>query len=503
MNKMADKLLPKWICEIGNRHLQRIAIIHGDKKITYGELCDSIQKLAGSLMSLGVKRGDRVVLLLKNSPEFIISFFASSKVGAVAVPLNVQYKEQELTNYISDSEPKIIIASRHIIPLIKEITSFTNSRECAVIGVPDGKDGAHSYTYLIEGNSPLNSTMDLLPEDEVLCQYSSGSTGKPKRIIRTHFNLVSEAENFCSTVNMTSNDKILCVVPLFHAHGLGNCMLASSYTGATLVILEDFNRRRVLKTIQEEQITVFPGVPFMFNMLAETNLRYEMTLSSLRLCFSAGAPLTYRTVQKFYEKYGVFVRQLYGSTETGSVSINLDENISNTVESVGLPMRNVEVGIFDVKGDILKSTETGNIGVSSPAMITGYSGSEELNIESFKDGYFFPGDLGKKDKKGNLYITGRKTLFINTGGNKVDPSEIEMLLFTHPKVEEVVVVGVKSNYGEDNIKAIIVPDGQCDEREIVEFCKGKISDFKIPRIIEFRKEIPKSPLGKVLKKYLC
>ncbi len=502
--KMGEgKGLPQWISEHGDRYPNRIAIIHGDKKITYADLCDSIRRLAKGLITIGIKRGDRVVLLLKNSPEFVISFFAIAEVGAIAVPLNVQYKEQELTDYIRDSKPKIIVASRQIIPLIKEITSFTDDRECIIIGVPDGGDGSSSYTHLIKENIPLNGTRDLSPQNDVLCQYSSGSTGQPKRIIRTHFNLISEAEQFCTGVNVTSNDKILCVVPLFHAHGLGNCMLASNYAGATLVILEDFNRRRVLKTIQEDQVTVFPGVPFMFNMLADTPLRDEITLSSLRLCFSAGAPLSRQIFEKFYAKYGVFVRQLYGSTETGSVSINLDENISKTVKSVGLPMRNVEVEIFGDKDEILKPNETGNIGIKNPAMINGYSGAEELNKESFRNGYFFPGDMGKKDNSGNFYITGRKTLFINTGGNKVDPSEIEMILVTHPKVEEVVVVGVKNHYGEDIIKAVVIPNGQCDEREIVEFCEGKISDFKIPRIVEFRKEIPKSPLGKVLKKYLC
>ncbi|MFQ5963540.1 MAG: class I adenylate-forming enzyme family protein [Candidatus Scalinduaceae bacterium] len=503
MDKMEDKVLPQWISEHGDRHPNKIAIIHGDKKITYADLYDNIRRLAGGMISLGIQWGDRVVLLLKNSPEFIISFFAIAKVEAVAVPLNVQYKEQELTDYIRDSKPKIIIASRQIIPLIKEITSFIADKECTIIGVPDGEDESFSYMSLIKENFSLNGTRNLSPQSEVLCQYSSGSTGQPKRIIRTHFNLISEAEQFCTSVNMTGNDKILCVVPLFHAHGLGNCMLASTYAGATLVILEDFNRRRILKTIQEEQITVFPGVPFMFNMLADTPLRDEITLSSLRLCFSAGAPLPHRTFQKFYEKYGVSVRQLYGSTETGSVSINLDENISKTVESVGLPMKNVEVEIFGMNGEVLPPDETGNMGIRSPAMIMGYSGLEALNRESFRDGYFFPGDLGKKDNSGNLYITGRKTLFINTGGNKVDPSEIEMLLVTHPKVEEVVVVGVKNHYGEDIIKAVVIPNGQCNEREIVDFCEGKISDFKIPRIVEFRKEIPKSPLGKVLKKYLC
>ncbi len=503
MGKSKDKLLSQWISKIGDTYFQKIAIVHGDKKITYAQLCDSIQRLAGGLISLGIQRGDRVALLLKNSPEFIISFFAITKVGAIAVPMNIQYKEQELTNYIRDSKPKIIIASTNIIPTLTGITFFTNNRDCAIIGVPDGKDGVYSFTNLIKEDLAFNDTVNLLPQDAALFQYSSGSTGKPKRIIRSHFNLVSEAENFCSTVNITSNDKILCVVPLSHAHGLGNCMLASIHSGAILVILEDFNRRKVLEMIQTEQITVFPGVPFMFSILADTSMRKEIDCSSVKLCFSAGAPLPQRTFQKFYDTYGIFVRQLYGSTETGSVSINLDEDISKTVESVGLPMNNVEVEIFGVKDEIIKTGDIGNIGIRSPAMIKGYSEQKYHDKESFKNGYFFSGDLGKKDNRGNTYITGRNTLFINTGANKVDSSEIEALLRKHPKVNEVVVLGIKSHYGEDVIKAVVVPHCQFDESELIEFCRGKIAEFKIPRVVEFRKEIPKSPLGKVLRKYLC
>ncbi len=503
MSNMCEKVLPLCISVNADLYPHKIAIIHNDKKITYSDLHNSILKLAGYLISLGVERGNRVVILLKNSLEFVISFFAIAEVGAIAVPLNVRYKEKELTDYLRDSKPTVIIASKEILFLLEEIISVINNKECSIIGVPDGKDKSFSYIHLTNESFPFNENINLLPDNDVLCQYSSGSTGKPKRIIRTHFNLVSEAENFCRTVNMTSTDKILCVVPLFHAHGLGNCMLASIYSGAPLIILEDFNRQRVLKTIQEERITVFPGVPFMFSILADTPLREEIILSSLRLCFSAGAPLPHSTFEKFYEKYGVFVRQLYGSTETGSISINLDEKISKTAESVGLPMRNVDVKIFGDKHEILQSNEIGNIGIKSSAMINSYSGLEEINRESFQDGYFFPGDEGKKDNSGNIYLSGRKTLFINTGGNKVDPSEIETLIDKHPKVKEVVVVGIKSYYGEDTIKAVVVPSYQCDEGEIVEFCKGKIADFKIPRIVEFRKEIPKSPLGKVLRKYLC
>ena len=498
-----NKILPNWISNNMYRYPNRIAIIHGNKKITYADLYDSISKLAGGLTSLGIKRGDRVVLLLKNSPEFIISFFAVAWIGGITVPLNVQYKGLELKNYINDSKPKMIIALREMVSMLNEITLSMQERECVIISVPDGKNGFFSYGHLIEDSLPLKEIVNLLPQDNILCQYSSGSTGQPKKIVRNHSNLAAEAVNFCSTVDMTGNDKILCIVPLFHAHGLGNCMLSSNYSGATLVILEDFNRRELLKTIQEEKITVFPGVPFMFKMLADTPLKEEMTLSSLRLCFSAGAPLPSNTFQKFFEKYGVFVRQLYGSSETGSVSINRSENILETAESIGVSMKNVEINIFDENGNVLPHDEKGNIGIRSLAMIKGYEGLEERNKESFRDGYFFPGDMGKKDRIGNIYITGRKTQFINTGGNKVDPSDIEALLVTHPKVKEAVVVGLKSHSDEDVIKAVVVLNVQCEEKEIVEFCKGKIADFKIPRIVEFRNEIPRSPLGKVLKKYLC
>jgi len=496
-------VLPFWISTNEDRYPHKVALIDGDKRITYSELNDAVSRLAAWLISRGVERGDRVALLLQNSSEFVIGFFAVARLGAIAVPLNVQYQEQELTDYFRDSNPKAVIALTHIIPLVKEVISAINNKECDIIGVPDGGNGSFSYSHIMKEASPCNGTIDLQPQNDVLWQYSSGSTGRPKRIIRTHSNLVSEAENFTSTVHITSNDKILCVVPLFHAHGFGNCMLASIYAGATLVMLGEFNRRRVLKIIQDECMSVFPGVPFMFSILADTSLREAITLSSLRLCFSAGAPLPRETFQKFFEKYGVPIRQLYGTTETGSISINLDKNIFHAADSVGLPMRNVGVEIFGKKGEILPPNETGEIGIKSSAMIQGYAGLEDFNSDSFRNEYFFPSDLGKKDNDGNIYILGRKSLFINTGGNKVDPSEIEILLKTHPQVKEVVVVGVESYYGEGVIKAVIVPTSPCNEREIVDFCKGKIADFKIPRIVEFREEIPKSPLGKVLRKYLC
>lgn len=497
---MNRKTLPSLVSLNIAKNPDAPAIIWSGGELSFSGLAKSSGSLARRLSSLGVKKRERVAIIVNNSPEFVISFFAAASVGAISVPLNPDYKHDELAFYIRDSGPKAIVASSGISPMLKEILKEERSDAFSVITVGHEKP-------LVAGASEIGPSLDeeavrLYPRDWALCQYSSGSTGRPKRIIRTHGNLVSEAENFCAATRMTRNDSILCAIPLFHAHGFGNCMLASAYSGATLFIADGFNRFEVLKTIQDRGITVFPAVPFIFKILADTPLREKVDLSSLRLCFSAGAPLPQDVFRKFHEKYGVYIRQLYGSTETGSVTINMDEDISETYDSVGRPAGNVHVEVIGESGAAIKDGGIGEVGIKSPAMSRRSAGPDMTERGSFRKGFFIPGDLGRKDGKGNLYITGRKTLFINSGGNKVDPMELESLIRNHPKVEEVAVVGVKGRCGEEIIKAVIVPKGMCGESEIVEFCRGKIADYKIPRIIEYISEIPKSPLGKILRKYL-
>ena len=206
--------------------------------------------------------------------------------------------------------------------------------------------------------------------------------------------------------------------------------------------------------------------------------------------------------QEFYEQFGMYVRQLYGSTETGTISVDLGADVEGSLESVGAPIAGVEVKVFTDDGRVTEADEVGEIAVKSPAAITGYEGLEEVNRETFRDGYFFTGDLGKRDHDGLLYLVGRKKFFINKGGYKINPHEIEALLESHPKVEEVVAVGEPTPYGDEKVKVVIVLHASCTEEEIVEYCRGKIADFKIPSVIEFRDSLPKSPTGKVRRKML-
>jgi long-chain acyl-CoA synthetase len=287
---------------------------------------------------------------------------------------------------------------------------------------------------------------------------------------------------------------------------MGNCLTTLVRTGSTLVIMEEpnpfiLNRGRALELLERHEVTIFPGVPFNFRLLAEVEDPPE--LPSLRLCFSAGTGLPRQAFLGFRERYGIAVRQLYGSTETGVMTINMDPDPVATSASVGTPAAGVQVMAVDEDGRPLPQGQEGEIAVSGPAITRGYADMEELTRETFRNGYYFTGDLGRVDAEGRVFITGRKKLFIEVAGHKVDPVEVEDVLVAHPKVREAVVVGVKGRVeGEEIVKAAVVSTDGCEQRELIAFCHERLANFKVPQIVEFREEIPKSPLGKILRKYL-
>ncbi|NEO95240.1 MAG: acyl--CoA ligase [Moorea sp. SIO3G5] len=484
---------------------EKTAIVYENLKISYQELYAQIRGFSYKLSSLGISEGDCIAIVLPNCPEFVVSFYAVAKLKAIALPLNHLFKGEEISYYISDSNAKVIITDKKRADLAHQIISKINQNiELIVV------DGISPFSPT-EKTKFLDSSFSFA--GNVIYQYSSGSTGRPKRVFRTQYNLYHEAKNFAETAKFNSGDSILCIVPLYHAHGLGNCLLAALCNGATLVILEPvvqqgtpveipfvFRRQRVLELIEKETVTILPAVPYLFNTLAETPTDIQVDLSSLRLCFSAGNFLSKEIFDKFLHRWHVPVRQLYGCTEAGSVSINLDDQPEITYDSVGNPMNNVEIKIIDEDGKVVPDGNIGEVVITSEALTSGYDNMPELNQQAFQNGAFFTGDLGKKDELGRVYITGRKKILIDTGGYKVDPIEIEDVLISHPLVMEAVVVGVKGTDAGEKIKAVIVPNGECDASEIRLFCKEKLAEYKTPKIIEFRDEIPKSTLGKILRK---
>ena len=510
-------MLEQSLVEIVRKYPQKTAIVDDRSKITYQELYRQVIGFSKGLSSLGISPSDCIAVVLPNCAEFVVSFYAAAKLNAIFLPLNHLFKEEELSYYINDSNAKVIITDSTRAELCSQIVS-KSERDIKLISV-DADISSSTYFYdLILPEATESEAADKIPlaQENFLYQYSSGSTGRPKRVGRTQHNLYHEVNNFSQTANITPADNILCLVPMYHAHGLGNCLLASLYNGATLVILEQFRQQgtpvevpfvfrslRVLELIEQEQITILPAVPYIFNTLAQTPVNTQADLSSLRLCFSAGNFLSQDIFGGFRDRFGISIKQLYGCTEAGSVAIDLDDS-DKPYGSVGRPMQNVEINIISDRRTQLPAGEIGEIVIKSETLTSGYYNMPELNQQAFKDGAFLTGDLGKIDESGCLYITGRKKILIDTGGRKVDPIEIEDVLITHPKIKEAVVVGAKGFFAGEVIKAVIVTQGAqtCDQREISDYCKARLAEFKVPRIIEFCSEIPKSPLGKILRKAL-
>ena len=487
MNTVRDLLLSSV-----NEFADSIAVIEEDKRISYKDLGSLVDNFSIYLSSKGIKKGDAVIILLPNSIELVVAFLAVANIGAISVPVNTSFKKEEIRYYVEHSLAKLILTEETLEELAKEIVAGTDT--LVEIVKPDSDDW--------RANNSAAEPVSIEPSDEVIYLYSTGSTGKPKRVSRTHLNLVALADNHTQTVGWTHSDKVLFTVPISHTYGFGN-FISSIKIGAAVVVMGEFNRNRVLDILEEESITVFPAVPVMLDVLARTYQPQAKDLSMLKLVLSAGAPLAEKTFHDFHESYGIYPRQLYGSSETGVISINLGEDIEQTFNSVGRAVKNVTVKIFNEDSNELELDQVGEIAVKSPSMTTtGYYGLPKETKEVFRGGYYYTGDLGRIDQDGFIYIVGRKKLFINISGNKVDPVEVENVLLEFDKVTEAAVLGILDSEGSESVKAVIVSSEGVEKKDILNFCKQRISNYKIPSIIEFRDELPRSPTGKVLREEL-
>jgi long-chain acyl-CoA synthetase len=420
----------------------------------------------------------------------------------VVVPVNPAFKQDELEFYFRQCDVRAVISDDRSAGVCERIVAAWD--EPAKVIATSAAHGQALTVDMLMAAEPAKLERRS-PEEPLVNMFSSGSTGRPKRVARTHGQLRGESDYY-DWMGIGPEDSIFCTIPLFHTYGMGCCMIAATRTGATLVLLEDPNpfllrRQRALELLEGERVTIFPGVPFNFRLLAEAPASAD--LSSLRLAFSAGTALPRPFFDAFLDKFGVPVRQLYGCTEAGTLTANMDEDPVATFESVGEPVDGVEVRIEDDDGEPVPTGSIGEVAVRAPGLTSGYADMPELNSQVFREGYFITGDLGKLDDAGRLTITGRKKLLIEVGGYKVDPIEVEDVVVAHPKVGEAVVVGVPGKVaGEEVVKAVVVPSDAVDERELISFCQERLANFKVPQVVEFREEIPKSPLGKILRKYL-
>jgi long-chain acyl-CoA synthetase len=483
-------------------HPHDVAIVYGDESITHADLLNRVERVASGLRDLGVAPGDRVSLLLENSPEFLIGFFAVAACRGVNVPLNIEYKEEEVRFYLADAGVKCVIADAQRWNVASRAAGAVPQDVC-LVATGSADDGAIAFSDL--QNTPVRSPCpNASLDDDVVYIYSSGSTGRPKCAPRTVVQYWWEMDDVITGLALGRDDAIFCTIPLFHNFGAVHCMLASIGSGARLVMLKSPNpfvlrRQSALSLLENERVTIFPAVPFIYEHLIESSKPAD--LSSIRVCYSAAAALSLETADAFFAKFEVPIRDHYGCTEVGAMTIDLDPVPRQHGRSVGKPFPGVRVQILDEDGQPLPPGERGEVVVSSRQMTRGYLGLDELNQEAFKDGAFHTGDLGHLDAEGRLFLQGRKKFIIDITGHKVDPIEVEDALAEHDRVLESVVVGVSDDtIGHTVIKAYVVADSPCSDKELIAFCRARLANFKVPHTIEFISEIPKNTLGKVIRK---
>ncbi|HMG34160.1 MAG TPA: long-chain fatty acid--CoA ligase [Blastocatellia bacterium] len=473
----------------------------GTLRFTYSEFVAEVEKRAELLASLGIKKGDRVSLLLANSAEYFVSYFACFKLGAWAGPVNSLLKHQEIEYVISNSEASAVITTPELLPGLRNIQSAAPSVRAMVL-IEDGE------WKVIAGNSipAVSRSAEVSLDDEAVIIYTSGTTGKPKGVMLTHRNMLANAKQISEWLGLNENDRALMIMPLFHVNAVMTTGLAALWAGGSIVLEPRFTASRHWQIISEHAVTYFGSVATMLSMLNHTwadGLPAGCDTSSLRFALCGSAPVPVEVIRAFESKFGCVVVEGYGLSESTCRSTFNPTGDGRRPGSVGLPIGN-EMRVFDDSDNELGPGKIGEIVLRGPNIMKGYYKNAAATEQAFRSGWFHTGDLGYKDEEGYFYIVDRKSDMIIRAGENIYPREIDEVLYSHPKVKDAATIGVPHEiYGEE-VKAFVILREGCEasEEELMDYCKERLADFKCPKTVSFVEDIPKGPTGKLLKREL-
>lgn len=478
---------------------------YGKNKLNFRQFAESAAKLSAGLMSLGLKKGDRAVLLLNNSLEFVISYFAILNTGAEVVPLNTFLRQEEIIYIIKDCKAKIFITSPDFAEQMKGFNTNTVPSLENIITVGD-IPGLQSVKYAdIVKTAPAAIPAAGINDDDVaVIIYTSGTTGHPKGAMLTHKNLVSNVDSSVRAIKILKNDKFVTFLPMFHAFTYTVCVLIPIYMQCTMIVIKSIQPfSNILKAIMFDRISVFVAIPQVYNVLAGKKIPgFFKWINPVRVCVSGAAPLAGEVLKKFEEKLKVPLIEGYGLSEASPVvSVNPLDGVRKA-GSVGPAVPDVEVKIADENGVFLKNGEVGEIAVKGPNIMKGYFNREMETGEILKNGWLYTGDIGKMDEDGYIYILDRKKDLILVNGMNLYPREVEEVLYKHEAIQDAAVVGIKDNvHGEIPIGIIQLKEGMsATDQELRKFCKPHLANYKVPHRFLFWKELPRTGTGKVLKR---
>ncbi len=508
---------------------EHIASIFYGKKLTYRELKDLSDRFAESLQEMGIGKGDKVALLLPNFPGYVIAYYGILKTGAVVVPLNPLYTAHELEFHFNDSSATTVVTIPMFAEKVAKLTKNSPLERVIFSYIADflpfplsfvqkmrenpsvkkaKKQGKGKFLNMkdmlskpVDGFKPL----DVNPDELGIIIYSGGTTGVAKGIMLSHYAVVANAYMIKTWGHLNEKERMLAVLPFFHGYGMNVTMNAALLSGMSIVMLPRFSAREMAKTIDKYKPTQTAVVPTILVALSAVKNVEKYDFSSLKAIWVGAAPLTAAIKENFEKKTGGRAIEGYGLTEAVTAIMANPLKGKHKVGSIGLPFPDVDAKIVSLDGKKdLPPGEVGEIVLKTPTVMLGYYNKPEKTAETVKDGWLYTGDIGYMDEEGYFYITDRKKDLIIVGGFNVFPREIDEILYKHPKVKEGITVGVPDEFKGEKIKVFIVlKEGiTATAEEFIEYFKKHLAPYKVPSEIEFRKELPKSAIGKILRRVL-
>ncbi len=496
------------------KYPKNTAIVFGQKKINYQSLHESTCRIAAGLIKLGIKKEEKVAILLDNCPEFVISYFSILKAGAVVVPINYMFKMEEVKYILEDSQASCLITCRAYAEMAQELRLRVDTLKYIITAnragndIPDFEQIKNNGSVILE--KALSQTADI--DETAVILYTSGTTGHPKGAVLSHRNLIANALDCSKAIRLSHKDTVICILPLFHSFAAMVCMLLPLLIGGKTVIMKSVRPfKRIIRAIRKNRVTVFVAVPSVYNILKEMRLPrlFRSPLirffNPLKICISGAAALPEDTLMKFEKKFRLPLLEGYGLTEASPVvTLNPLKGIRKP-GSIGIALsKNIELKVIDELGHTLGYEQIGELLVKGPNVMQGYYRLAQASEEVLRDSWLHTGDMARIDSQGYVYIVGRKKEMINVRGFNVYPREIEEVLYQNPAIKETAVIGVSDEHKGEVPKAFVVlkENIRMSEQEILHYLRERLANYKIPKHIEFRPDLPKNTSGKILKRLL-
>jgi long-chain acyl-CoA synthetase len=501
-------------------------------RLSYQQLADQVTRFAASLSELGVKPGDRVAIMLPNCPQTIIAYYATLSIGGVAVMTNPMYVEREMAHQFNDAEVKVLVGLDHLFPRIEKVWKETPVEQLVITSIRDYlpfplnllyplkakkqnlnmkvpySGSIHAFKELVR-NSPGNPPRPEVDMNEVaLLQYTGGTTGVAKGVMLTHRNLAGNVDQITNWLPgiRPGHERFLCVVPIFHVLGMTAVMNWPICLASTMILVPRFEIKDFLKSVAKSRPTIAILVPTILTAMVNYPEISKYDISSINIVVSGSAPLPVEVMNRFEQLTGSVILEGYGLTESSPVTHVNPVESKRKAGSIGIALPSTDCRIVDLETGTKEQQvgQPGELVVKGQQVMKGYWNMPEETADTIRDGWLHTGDIAHMDEDGYVFIVDRKKDMIIAGGFNIYPRDIDEVLYEHPKIADAVTIGVPDAYRGETVKVFVVvkPGETLSEEEVIAHCKEKLAAYKVPRLVEFREELPKTMVGKVLRKEL-